>query len=117
MSPSAPASPSFTGLASRPTSGRSPDQLDLLRRGDVLTYCFRSSVQSVVSDGRVIDAAWRARERGVLFDIGHGMASFDFDVAEAALADDFPPDTISTDFYRRHLESVLGTIWPAPCRS
>ena len=82
------------------------DQLDLLRCGDVVTYCFRDSVQSVVSGGRVIDAAWRARERGVLFDIGHGMASFDFDVAEAALSDGFPPDTISTDFYRRHVESV-----------
>ncbi len=82
------------------------EQLDLLRRGDVVTYCFRDSVQSVVSGGRVIDAAWKARERGVLFDIGHGMSSFDFDVAEAALADGFPPDTISTDFYRRHVESV-----------
>ena len=81
------------------------EQLDLLRPGDVLTYCFRGSVQSVVSSGRVIDAARRARERGVLFDIGHGMASFDFEVAEAAIADGFPPDTISTDFYRRHVES------------
>jgi len=81
------------------------EQLDLLRHGDVLTYCFRTSAQSIVAGGHVIDAAWRARERGVLFDIGHGMASFDFGVAEAAIAEGLPPDTISTDFYRRHVES------------
>jgi len=34
------------------------------------------------------------------------MASFDFRIAEAALADGFPPDTISTDQYRRHLGST-----------
>ena len=47
-----------------------------------------------------------ARERGILFDVGHGMASLDFGVAEAALADGFPPDTISTDVYQRHLGAV-----------
>lgn len=81
------------------------DQLDLLRPGDVMTYCFRGSAQSIVTDGHVIDAAWRARERGVLFDVGHGMTSFDFDVAEAAIEDGFPCDTISTDFYKRHVDS------------
>jgi predicted amidohydrolase len=30
------------------------------------------------------------------------MTSFDFGVAEAAIADRFLPDTISSDFYRRH---------------
>ena len=46
-----------------------------------------------------------ARARGVLFDVGHGMQSFDFGQAEAALADGFPPDTISTDQYLRHVGS------------
>jgi dihydroorotase len=52
-----------------------------------------------------VDAALEARERGVLFDIGHGMSSFDFGVAETAVAGGFLPDTISTDFYKRHSES------------
>ena len=81
------------------------EQLALLRPGDVVTYCFHEGRGGIVPGERVADAAWEARERGVLFDIGHGMSSFDFGVAEAAIADGFPPDTISTDFYKRHAES------------
>jgi len=81
------------------------EQLDLLRSGDVLTYCFHAGPNGIVEEGKVIDAAWRARERGVLFDVGHGMSSFDFPTVEAAIADGFLPDTISTDQYVRHVGS------------
>ncbi len=81
------------------------EQLDLLRSGDVLTYCFHSGPNGIVEDGKVIDAALRARDRGVLFDVGHGMSSFDFPTVEAAIADGFLPDTISTDQYARHVGS------------
>ena len=90
---------------------RNPDwpleeQLTLLRPGDVVTYCLHGLPQSIMQDGRVRDCVWAARERGVLFDTGHGMQSFDFAVAEAAVTQGFLPDTISTDQYRRHLGSV-----------
>jgi dihydroorotase len=78
------------------------DQLAQLRPGDVVTYCFRPPPVTVVQDGRVHPAVVEARNRGVLFDIGHGMASLCFDIAEAALADGFQPDTVSTDQYARH---------------
>ncbi len=82
------------------------EQLDLLQPGDVLTYLYRSGAWNIVqADGRVHPAIREARRRGVLFDIGHGMSSFVFDVAEAAMADGFPPDTISTDSYARHVSS------------
>jgi dihydroorotase len=81
------------------------EQLDLLRPGDILTYCFHTGPNGIVENGKVIEAAWRARERGVLFDVGHGMASFDFPTVEAAVADGFLPDTISTDQYKRHVGS------------
>ena len=80
------------------------EQLGLLRAGDVVTYRFH--VDGIVGDGGVLDSAWDARQRGVLFDVGHGMASFDFGVAEAAIAQGFLPDTISTDQYKRHVGSV-----------
>jgi len=48
------------------------DQMRLLRPGDVLTYCFRQSSQSIVADGRVLDSVSEARRRGVKFDVGHG---------------------------------------------
>ena len=81
------------------------EQLDLLRSGDILTYCFHAGPNGIVEGGKVIDAAWQARERGVLFDVGHGMASFDFPTVEAAIADGFLPDSISTDQYNRHVGS------------
>jgi dihydroorotase len=81
------------------------EQLELLRPGDVVTYCLHEGPGGIAPDGRIVDAAWKARERGVLFDVGHGMSSFDFGVAEAAVTDGFLPDTISTDFYKRHAGS------------
>lgn len=85
------------------------DQLALLRPGDVVTYCFHPGADgndgSIVRDGRVVDEAWAARDRGILFDLGHGMSSLDFVVAETAIAQGFLPDTISTDVYQRHLDA------------
>jgi len=37
-----------------------------------------------------------------LFDVGHGMGSFSFEVAETAIGAGFLPDTISTDLQNRH---------------
>jgi dihydroorotase len=83
------------------------EQMKLLRPGDVMTYLFRPGDWSIVNEqGTVHSALIEARNRGVLFDVGHGMASFDFPVAEAALADGFGPDTISTDQYLRHVGST-----------
>ena len=83
------------------------EQMRLLKAGDVMTYCFRGGEHSIVGeDGRVHPAVRDARERGVLFDVGHGMGSFSFAVAEASIADGFPPDTISTDKYARHIGLV-----------
>jgi dihydroorotase len=79
------------------------EQLDLLRPGDVVTYCFHRDGRLLGNNGRIMDGVQRARDRGVLFDVGHGMASFDFGVAETAIAQGFLPDTISTDVYKRHL--------------
>lgn len=50
------------------------------------------------------EAARAARELGILFDLGHGFGSFSFEKAEACIAQEYPPDTISTDLYRRHVE-------------
>lgn len=79
--------------------------LEQLRPGDVVTYCLHGLSDRIARDGRVLDCVWRARERGVLFDTGHGMGSFDFEVAETAIGEGFLPDTISTDQYRRHVGS------------
>lgn len=82
------------------------DVVDMLRPGDILTHCYRPEPNSAIgADGRVLDAVWRARERGVLFDIAHGMGAFGYDTAEAALRDGFKPDLISSDV---HVIAVEG---------
>lgn len=80
------------------------EQMALLRPGDVVTYCFRSQPHNIVADGQVHPAIREARQRGILFDVGHGGAAFDFNVASAAIADGFLPDTISTDMHIHHLD-------------
>ncbi|MFT3974066.1 MAG: amidohydrolase/deacetylase family metallohydrolase [Amaricoccus sp.] len=74
--------------------------VDMLRPGDVLTHCFRPFPNAPVhGDGRVKDAVLAARERGVIFDIGHGMGSFGWGTARAMMAAGFPPDVISSDVH------------------
>jgi dihydroorotase len=86
----------------RPSDWSFAEQMERLRPGDVVTYCFRREPHCIIEAGRVHPAIRAARVRGVLFDVGHGTASFDFPTVEAALADGFPPDTISTDLQARH---------------
>jgi dihydroorotase len=71
-----------------------------LRPGDILTHAFRPWPNSPATvQGTVKPAVRDARERGVLFDIGHGMGSFAFKTARAMLANGFYPDTISSDVH------------------
>jgi dihydroorotase len=79
--------------------------LELLRPGDILTHCFTGfpnlagDFTNIVQDGRLLPAALAAKQRGVIFDVGHGGGSFDFTVAEAAIAQGTPPDSISSDIH------------------
>ncbi len=82
------------------------DVVDMLRPGDILTHCYRPSPNSAIGeDGKVLDAVWKAKERGVLFDIAHGMGAFGYETAEAAVRDGFRPDLISSDV---HVIAVEG---------
>ncbi len=75
--------------------------VDRLRPGDVLTHCFRPFPNAPMHpDGRVRDAVLRARDRGVLFDIGHGKGSFAYATARPMLKAGFKPDTISSDVHQ-----------------
>ncbi len=79
--------------------------LDLLRPGDILTHCYSGAPNNagdgtnIVQDGKLLPAALAAKKRGVIFDIGHGGGSFDYTIAEAAIAQGCPPDTISSDVH------------------
>ncbi|MEY4680031.1 MAG: hypothetical protein RLZZ276_1680 [Pseudomonadota bacterium] len=79
------------------------EQLALLRPGDVVTYCYMGSKNVLEGRARVHPAARAARARGVLFDVGHGTAAYDAEVARIAIADGFLPDTVSSDMYVMHV--------------
>lgn len=86
--------------------------LDLLGPGDIVTHAFTGLTMKIVDDaGRPRDAVRRARERGVLIDIGHGTGSLSFDTAEALIGAGFLPDTISTDI---HQVSIVGPMFDLP---
>ncbi len=77
-----------------------PDVLGEVRQGDIVTHCYHGGGDTILgSEERVIPEVWAARERGVLFDLGHGGGSFLFEVAKKALAQGFPSDVISTDLH------------------
>ncbi len=85
--------------------------LDRLRPGDIVTHAFTGWRPGIVTDvGRVVAAAHEARARGVLFDVGHGAGSFTWPIAEAALADGFLPDTISSDLHRFNVASPVHDL-------
>lgn len=79
------------------------DILDLLRPGDVLTHSYSGAPNlsnvftNIVQDGKLLPAALAAKQRGVIFDVGHGGGSFDYTVADIAIQAGAGPDTISSD--------------------
>jgi dihydroorotase len=79
--------------------------LDTLRAGDILTHCYSGAPNdagqftNIVQNGKLLPAALAAKQRGVRFDVGHGGGSFDYTVAEVAIAQGCTPDTISSDIH------------------
>jgi dihydroorotase len=88
------------------------DVLGRLRPGDVVTHAFTGWQPGALIDdgGRIVGAAPEARARGVHFDVGHGAGSFTWPVAEAALADGFRPDTISSDLHRFNIATPVHDL-------
>lgn len=83
--------------------------VEMLRPGDILTHCYRPFPNAPMRrDGSVKPALLAGRERGVIFDIAHGMGAFSWKSARAMMAAGFPPDTISSDV---HTLCVNGPAW------
>lgn len=78
--------------------------LSRLKAGDVLTHCYHGKHCGLVdAEYRALPAVVDARERGVLLDVGHGVASFDWRVARALLSQGIEPDFISSDIHHYNL--------------
>ncbi len=86
------------------------DMLKRLRPGDGTTHCFGYGKPMIGNDGKVKNHYIEARKRGIKFDVGHGNNSFSFSMAQPALDQGFPPDTISTDMHRMSLHTSRATM-------
>jgi len=76
------------------------ETLARLRKGDVLTHCFRPFPGAPAHyDGRAREEVLEARARGVIFDVGHGGGSFGWKTAEDMFSAGFLPDCISSDVH------------------
>lgn len=79
------------------------DQLNHMRPGDMITHSFENISERapvVNSEGKVLPYVLAAKERGILFDVGHGGAGFWFDQAIPALEQGLWPNSFGTDLHR-----------------
>ena len=73
--------------------------LEKLRPGDIYTHMYSGLRVELTDEGKINPSMFQGRERGIIFDIGHGGGSFTWRVAVPAYEQGFPPDTISTDLH------------------
>jgi len=74
--------------------------LGILRPGDILTHCFRPFPNAPIhGDNTIREEILEARDRGIIFDIGHGYGGFGFRSGKAMLAEGIKPDVLSSDVH------------------
>jgi dihydroorotase len=81
--------------------------LHKLRPGDIHTHVYAQQFPLLDENGKLNRFLFEARERGVIFDVGHGAGSFWFRQAVPAIEQGFIPDSISTDL---HTGNVNGPV-------
>ncbi|MFH5069267.1 amidohydrolase/deacetylase family metallohydrolase [Enterobacter cloacae complex sp. 2024EL-00215] len=96
--------------------GNNPPNLDeiaeLLSSGDIITHCYNGKPNRILTpSGELRASITSALKRGVRLDVGHGTASFSFEVAKRAIAMGILPHTISSDIYcRNRLHGPVGSL-------
>ncbi|MEX1212090.1 MAG: amidohydrolase/deacetylase family metallohydrolase [Balneolaceae bacterium] len=77
------------------------DVLSRMEPGDIFTHSYEPGRRSLLTeDGDIQAYVWEARDRGILFDVGHGGGSFRFAQAIPSVEQGFWPDTFGTDLHR-----------------
>lgn len=78
-----------------------------LQAGDITTHMYLAAVPWVDADGKLLQYLFRARERGVIFDVGHGGGSFLWRNAVPSIEQGFYPDSISSDLHTGSMNSAM----------
>jgi dihydroorotase len=88
---------------------------DTLRPGDVMTHCYTPQRPSIIdARGKLLAQVGKAKERGVIFDVGHASGHFDFMLARRAMDDGLAPDIISSDLHGRMKQPGFGVVGDLP---
>lgn len=84
---------------------------DILSPGDIVTHCFNGKRAGAITDTAALYAqARQLADSGVHMDIGHGVASFDFETARKAIGDGMTPFSISTDLHLRNIDGPVHDL-------
>ncbi|HXG10731.1 MAG TPA: amidohydrolase/deacetylase family metallohydrolase [Gemmataceae bacterium] len=81
-----------------------------LRPGDIYTHVYSGLRGELTPAGRANPALFEGRNRGVLFDVGHGAGSFAWRVAVPIVAEGLLPDTISTDLHVNSMNAGMKDL-------
>lgn len=88
--------------------------LEKLRPGDIYTHMYGgggSGRESVLDEeGTLRPGILEAQRRGVIFDVGHGGASFKWRIAMPAFEQGLVPDVISTDLHQGSANAGMRNI-------
>lgn len=69
-----------------------------LKEGDIAVHPYCNDNGRILDKhGKVFPEVLAARDRGVLFDVGHGVGNFSYEVADQAMEQGIFPDLISSD--------------------
>ena len=74
------------------------DLLPIMEEGDIVTHLFTANPGGVLDrNGKLVDEAREANDRGVWLDTAHGRMNFSFDIGQRILDQGLLPHCISTD--------------------
>ena len=95
-----------------PKPGRGYEELILehMQPGNIHTHFYGRLTPQLDENKKVQSYMWKARQRGILFDVGHGSGSFWFRIAVPAIQQGFLPDTISTDIHKTSIMLPRATL-------
>jgi len=88
---------------------------DTLRPGDIITHCYTPQKPSIIDDhGKLLPLVRKAKESGVIFDVGHASGHFDYDLVERAMGEGIIPDIISSDLHGKMKQPGFGVVGDLP---
>ena len=88
---------------------------DTLRPSDIITHCYTPQRPSIIDEkGKLLPEVRQAKDRGVIFDVGHASGHFDFELVGRAMGEGLLPDVISSDLHGRMKQPGFGIVGDLP---